>query len=247
MDCSTPGFPVLYSLPEFAQTHVHCVDAIQPSHPLVPSISPSSEYWGLISFRIDWFDLLVIQGTLRSLLQHHNSKASILQVLNLLYGPTLTSIYDYWKNHNCDWRHWLEGVIAWSRSVQNMYRRPWEWGYVCCSMQPQESQGVEWGSCLCSKSKGKLLICFRQWTQWCDEMCFLERSIWLQCRDWIRDVGRRWGVFLDGRCNFPEGMLLVVYSRVMLGRWEEGNDFEGWGCAWPWRHWFWDACKTLRR
>ena len=42
-------------------------------------ISPSSEYSGLISFRIDWFDLLVIQGTLKSLLQHHSSKASILR------------------------------------------------------------------------------------------------------------------------------------------------------------------------
>ena len=43
------------------------------------SISPSSEYSGLISFRIDWFNLLAVQGTLKSLLQHHNSKASILQ------------------------------------------------------------------------------------------------------------------------------------------------------------------------
>ena len=43
------------------------------------SISPSNIYSGLISFRIDWFDLLAVQGTLRSLLQHHNSKASILQ------------------------------------------------------------------------------------------------------------------------------------------------------------------------
>ena len=42
------------------------------------SISPSSEYSGLISFRIDWFDLLAVQGTLKSLLQHHGSKASIL-------------------------------------------------------------------------------------------------------------------------------------------------------------------------
>ena len=42
------------------------------------SISPSNEYSGLISFRIDWFDLLVLQGTLKSLLQHHSSKASIL-------------------------------------------------------------------------------------------------------------------------------------------------------------------------
>ena len=43
------------------------------------SISPSNEYSGLISFRMDWLDLLVVQGTLKSLLQHHNSKASILQ------------------------------------------------------------------------------------------------------------------------------------------------------------------------
>ena len=44
------------------------------------SLSPSSEYSGLISFRIDWFDLLVVQGTLKSLPQHHTSKASILQL-----------------------------------------------------------------------------------------------------------------------------------------------------------------------
>ena len=43
------------------------------------SISPSNEYTGLVSFRIDWFDLLIVQGTHKSLLQHHSSKASILQ------------------------------------------------------------------------------------------------------------------------------------------------------------------------
>ena len=43
------------------------------------SINPSNEYSGLISFRMDWLDLLAVQGTLKSLLQHHNSKASILQ------------------------------------------------------------------------------------------------------------------------------------------------------------------------
>ena len=60
------------------------------------SISPSNEYSGLISFRIDWLDLLAVQGTLKSL-QHHSSKAS---VLSFLYGPTLTSIHDHWKNHS---------------------------------------------------------------------------------------------------------------------------------------------------
>ena len=43
------------------------------------SISPSNEYWGLISFRMDWLDLLAVQGTLKSLIQHHSSKASILR------------------------------------------------------------------------------------------------------------------------------------------------------------------------
>ena len=43
------------------------------------NISPSNEYWGLISFRIDWLDLLVVQGTLKSLPQHHSSKASVLR------------------------------------------------------------------------------------------------------------------------------------------------------------------------
>ena len=91
---------------EFTQTHVHWVgDAIQPSYPLLSpsspafnlsqhqglfqlvsslhkvsfslSISHSNEYSGLISFRTDWLDLLAVQGTLKSLLQHPSSKASI--------------------------------------------------------------------------------------------------------------------------------------------------------------------------
>ena len=107
MDCSTPGFPVFHCPLEFVQTCVHWIsDAIQPSHPLSPaspafnlsqhqglnesavcirwpkywsfSISASNECSGLISFRIDWLDLLAVQGTLKSLLQHHSSKASIL-------------------------------------------------------------------------------------------------------------------------------------------------------------------------
>ena len=103
-----PGLPVHHQLPEFTQTHVHWVsDTIQPSHPLLSlsppglnlsqhqglfrvssshqvakildSISPSNIYSGLISLRMRWFDLLAVQATLKSLLQHHSSKASILQ------------------------------------------------------------------------------------------------------------------------------------------------------------------------
>ena len=56
------------------------------------SISPSNEYSGWISLRIHWFDLLAAQETLKSLLQHHRSKAINFLVHNLLYGPSLTSI-----------------------------------------------------------------------------------------------------------------------------------------------------------
>ena len=66
------------------------------------SISPSSEHPGLISFRMDWLDLLAVQGTLKILLQHHNSKASIFLALSFLHSPTLTSIHDNWKNHSLD-------------------------------------------------------------------------------------------------------------------------------------------------
>ena len=60
--------------------------------------SPSNEYLGLISFRMEWLDLLAVQGTHKSLLQHHSSKASILRCSS----PTLTSIHDHWKNHSLD-------------------------------------------------------------------------------------------------------------------------------------------------
>ena len=70
------------------------------------NISPSNEYSGLISFRMDWLDLLAIQGTLKSLLQHDSSKASAFSgtslVLSFLYSLTFNSIHDYWKNHSFD-------------------------------------------------------------------------------------------------------------------------------------------------
>ena len=65
------------------------------------SISPSSEYSGLISFRIDWFDLLAVQGTLESSLTPQ-FKSINSSSLSFLYGPTLTSIHDYWKDHSFD-------------------------------------------------------------------------------------------------------------------------------------------------
>ena len=76
------------------------------------SISPSNEYLGLISLRIEWFELLGVQGTLNGLLRlqklKKKSSTSPVQsintlVLSLLYGPTLISIHDYWKNHSFDY------------------------------------------------------------------------------------------------------------------------------------------------
>ena len=66
------------------------------------SINPSSECSGLISFQIDWFDLLAVCQTLKSLLQHQ-FKGISSSVLSLLYDPTFTSIHDYWKNHSFDY------------------------------------------------------------------------------------------------------------------------------------------------
>ena len=77
------------------------------------STSPSNDYSGLISFRMDWFDLFAVQETLKSLLQHQLESINSL-VLSLLYGPTLTFIHDYWKNHSFDYRDlcWQSDVSA---------------------------------------------------------------------------------------------------------------------------------------
>ena len=107
-------------------------DAIQPSHPLLLPSPPtfnlsqhqdlskwvssshqvakvlefqlqhSNEHSGLISFRMDWLDLLAVQGTLKSLLQHHSSKASILWHSAFFIVQLWPSILDYWKNHSLD-------------------------------------------------------------------------------------------------------------------------------------------------
>ena len=75
------------------------------------SISPSNEYSGLISFRMNWFELLAVQETLKSLLQQHSSKASILQC-SVFFMVQLS--HDYWKNHSFHYPHlcWQSDVSA---------------------------------------------------------------------------------------------------------------------------------------
>ena len=119
------SFPVLHNLQELAQTYVHQVDdPIQPSCPLLfpspaafnlsqhhesalrirwskycslsLSISSSNKYSGHISFRIDWFDLVAVQRTFKSLLQHHSSK--FISTQHSLWSNS-TSVHGSWKNH----------------------------------------------------------------------------------------------------------------------------------------------------
>ena len=66
------------------------------------NISPSNEHPGLISFRMDWLDLLAVQGTLKSLLQHHSSKASILWHSAFFTVQLSHPIHDHTKNHSLD-------------------------------------------------------------------------------------------------------------------------------------------------
>ena len=66
------------------------------------SISPSNEYLGLISFRIDWFDLLAVQGAPQESSPTPQFKSINSLVLSFLYSPTLRSIHDYWKKHSFD-------------------------------------------------------------------------------------------------------------------------------------------------
>ena len=76
------------------------------------SISLSNEYSGLISFRIDWFDLLAVQGTLKSPAQQLESINS--SVPSLLCSPNLTSVCGFWKNHSFDYMHlcWQSDISA---------------------------------------------------------------------------------------------------------------------------------------
>ena len=134
MDRSMPGSSDLCYFLVFAQIHAHAVTAAIFCHSLVflPSICPSirvfsselalcirwpkswsfsvsvnlsSAYSGLISFRIDWFDLLAVQGAFKNLFQHCSAEIESINssALSLLFGPTLLSVHNYWKNHSSDY------------------------------------------------------------------------------------------------------------------------------------------------
>ena len=75
------------------------------------SISPSIKYSEMISFRIGWFYLLAVHGTLESSLAPQFESANFSK-LSFLYGPTPTSIYNYWKNHSCDYPVFVGKVMS---------------------------------------------------------------------------------------------------------------------------------------
>ena len=85
------------------------------------SINPSNEYSELISFRIDWFNLLAVQGSFKNLLHPHSSKASILchSALFVVQFSHLYIVYDYWKSHSFDSTDlcWQSGVSAFEYTV----------------------------------------------------------------------------------------------------------------------------------
>ena len=82
------------------------------------SISPSNEYSGLISLRIDWFDLIAIQGTLKSLLKPQLRSVSS-SALSLPYGPALTSLRDHWKSQSFVVLHyfWSPVLMVWIQQL----------------------------------------------------------------------------------------------------------------------------------
>ena len=107
------------------------------------SIIPSKEHPGLISFRMDWLDLLAVHGTLKSLLQHHSSKASVLQCSTFSDSPTITSIHDHRKNHSLDWK-WSRSVVSDCLRWTVAYQAPPSMGFSrqeCWSGLPFPSDG----------------------------------------------------------------------------------------------------------
>ena len=140
MNCSTPGLPVHHQLMSIESVMpsnqlILCHPLLLPSS-IFPSIrvfsnesglrirwpkywsfsfsiSPSKEHPGLISFRMDWLDLLAVQGTLKSspIPQFKSISSS---ALSYLYSLTLTSISDYWKNHSLDYMD-----LCWQSNVSS--------------------------------------------------------------------------------------------------------------------------------
>ena len=130
-------------------------------------------FQGLISFRMDWLDLFAVQGTLRSVLQHHSSKASILWY-SFLYSQTLTSIRDHWKKNIALTRQTFVGKVM--PLLFNILSR-----LVITFLPRSKGLLISWlqspSAVILELPKNKICHCFH---------CFpiyLPRSDWTRCHD----------------------------------------------------------------
>ena len=122
-DTMQPSHPLLSpSLPAFnLSQHQGLFQWVSSSHQVAKELELQPQhqsfqwYSGLISFRIDWLDLLAVKGTLKSLFQHHSSKASILWC-SVFFMVQLSSIHDYWKSHSFD-----STYLCWNFCIENQY------------------------------------------------------------------------------------------------------------------------------
>ena len=113
------------------------------------NISPSNEYSGLISFRIDWFDPLRVQRTQgSSLAPQFESRNS--SVLSFLYSPTLTSMHDYWKNYSFDYTAFIGKVMSllvkWVDIIGYLFRSS---SHLYCSPRTSIMKYHRWGALGC--------------------------------------------------------------------------------------------------
>ena len=99
------------------------------------STIPFNEYSGLISFRNDWLKLLAVQGTLKSLLQHHSLTASILHC-SAFFTVQLTSTHDYWKNHSFDYMD-----LCWQSNASVYLSKSYE---LCISLKVERRARLFW-------------------------------------------------------------------------------------------------------
>ena len=138
---------------------------------------------------MDWIDLLAVQGTRKSFLQHHSSKASALQCSSFFYGPALTSIHDYWKNYSFDYMDlcWRSNVSAFhmlSRFViPFLARSKQSFNFIAAAIvhsdfRAQENKGSDqkaWSSLITVFLSGFIYF-----------MWLVERSSWLNLQNRFR-------------------------------------------------------------
>ena len=120
------------------------------------SISPSNEYSGLISFRIDWLDLLAVQGTRQESSPASQFESINSSVLSLVYGRALTSTHDYWKNHSFDYTDLCQQSDV---SAFYVIRSCVDWVLICNTTLGGRLYYYAPSCCCCSVAQSCLTLC----------------------------------------------------------------------------------------